>query len=131
MLLFSGWPALLWVATVLLGLLAPVTMAADIKTSDIFKVLTDSDNMGGSCDSRTTQVDAMVPEIQALITAATDAIDTLLKTPTLGSLTIPSKRKDRERLFLLAKQFFGTEFGSKSLIIKSSSKGTLETVKGK
>jgi hypothetical protein len=60
-------------ATVLLGLLAPVTVADDIETSETFKVLTSSDIMGGSCDSETTQVDAMVPKIQALITAATNA----------------------------------------------------------
>ncbi|KAJ5390524.1 uncharacterized protein N7496_001592 [Penicillium cataractarum] len=129
MLLSSGWPVLLWMATVLLGLLAPVTMAADIKTSNTFKVLTDSDNMGGSCDSRTTQVDAMVPEIQALITAATDAIDTLLTTPTFSSLAIPSKKKNRERLLLLAKQFFGIKFNRYLKV--TSGEGTLQTVKGR
>ncbi|OOQ86531.1 hypothetical protein PEBR_21144 [Penicillium brasilianum] len=130
MLLSSGWPALLWMATVLLGLLAPVTVADDIKTSETFKVLTSSDNMGGSCDSKTTQVDAMVPEIQALITAATDAIDTLLN-PSTSSLLSSSKRKDRMRLLLLAKQFFGTTFSTKTLKVDSSTKGTLTTVKGR
>lgn len=131
MLLSSGWPALLWMATVLLSLLAPVTIAEDINTSDTFKVLTSSDNMGGSCDSKKTQVDAMVPEIQQLIKAATDSIDTLLTDPTgLGSWT-PSKRNERMRLLLLARRFFGTKFSSVSLKVDSSTKGTLTTVKGR
>lgn len=131
MLLSSGWPALLWMATVLLGLLAPVTMAEDINTSDTFKVLTSSDNMGGDCDSKRTQVDAMVPEIQQLIKAATDSIDTLLTDPAGLSSWSPSKRNERMRLLLLARRFFGTKFNSVTLKVDSSTKGTLTTVKGK
>lgn len=131
MLLSSGWPALLWMATVLLGLLAPAAMAEDINTSDTFKVLTASDNMGGSCDSKKAAVDAMVPEVQQLIKAATDSIDTILTDPSgLGSWT-PSKRSERLRLLLLARRFFGTKFNVVNLKVDSSTKGTLNTVKGK
>jgi hypothetical protein len=118
-------------ATVLLGLLAPVTMAEDINTSDTFKVLTDSDNMGGSCDSKKTAVDAMVPEVQQLVKAATDSIDTLLTDPSGLSTWSISKRNERLRLLLLARRFFGTKFSTLNLKVDSSTKGTLNTVKGK
>ncbi|GLI80958.1 hypothetical protein PoHVEF18_009326 [Penicillium ochrochloron] len=106
-------------------------MAEDINTSDTFKVLTASDNMGGSCDSKKAAVDAMVPEVQQLIKAATDSIDTILTDPSgLGSWT-PSKRSERLRLLLLARRFFGTKFNAVNLKVDSSTKGTLNTVKGR
>ena len=117
-------------ATVLLGWLVPVTVTADIKTSETFKVLTDGDNMGGSCDSRRNDVDALVPEVQQLIMAASNAIDTITKNPPRSELLSPTKRKDRLRIFLLARWFFGTKFNSVLLTIDSSSKGTLNSVKG-
>jgi hypothetical protein len=79
-------------------------MAEDINTSDTFKVLTDSDNMGGSCDSKKTAVDAMVPEVQQLVKAATDSIDTLLTDPSGLSTWSISKRNERLRLLLLARR---------------------------
>lgn len=100
----------------LLSWLMPALAASTIKTSDSFKVLTDDDKMGGSCTSKMSQVDALLPEVQALIKAATTAIDDLLDDPgVFVSGWLPSKKKDRMRLLLLAQQFFGTEFDAKKL----------------
>lgn len=138
MLVFtSRWPALLCMVTIFLGWLAPVTLAREIKTSEVYKVLTDADQMGGSCTSRMSQVEQLMPEIQQLIDAAVDAIDNLLESPSRAIKFSRSKMLDRKRLLNLARQFLGVEWEEKSLKVKGEnaetnrdSKNTLTDFKG-
>lgn len=124
--------------TLIMGWLAPVTLAKGIKTSEVFKVLTDADNIGGSCDKRMSQVEALIPEVQELIDAATDALDKLLSDPLTLPVWTKSKKLNRMRLLLLARQFLGTEWDEKSLKVKekdmetgTDSKQTLTDFRGK
>lgn len=103
--------------TILLGWLAPVTLAREIKTSEVYKVLTDSDQMGGSCTSRMSQVEQLIPEVQQLIDAAVDAIDNLLDNPIGFFMWTRPKKLNRKRLLNLGRQFLGVEW-DKSFKVK-------------
>ncbi|KAJ5908048.1 hypothetical protein N7495_000730 [Penicillium taxi] len=107
-------------AGMLLSLLAAAT---DIETSQTYKVLTDADNMGGSCTSRLAQVNKLIAEVQQLIQAATDSIDTILKFST-SSIVSSSKKNERLRLLLLAQRFFGTKYSSVTLQVSDKTSQT-------
>lgn len=125
-------------ATVFLSWLTPVALAKGIKTSEVFKVLTDEDNMGGSCKNRMDQVEALIPEVQELVNAASDALKDLISDPVALPVWSKSKKLNRMRLLLLARQFLGTEWDEKSLKVKekdmetgTDSKKTLTDFQGK
>lgn len=125
MLVFTfRWPALLCMVTIFLGWLAPVTLAREIKTSEVYKVLTDADQMGGSCTSRMSQVEQLIPEVQQLIDAAVDALDNLLDNPSGFRMWTRPKKLDRKRLLSLAREFLGVEWEEKSLRVKGENTET-------
>lgn len=114
MILSFQWPSLLCMAIVFLGWLGPVLGADDIETSKVFKVLTKADNMGGECDDILPKVNAMIPEVQKLVDAAVDAIDSILKSPSTSEWTNSNEKGDeRARILLLARQIFGADFNAK------------------
>ena len=98
---------------VFLGWFGPLIGA--VQTSDIYKVLKASDNMGGACDDRLTEVNNMADEVQKLVGAAIDAIDVILKSPLRAATK--DQRKNRERILLLARQFYGVNFNTKFNIL--------------
>lgn len=136
MILSSRWPSFLCTAIVFLGWFGPVIGA--VETSNIYKVLTKADNMGGECDDILPKVNAMAPEVQKLVGAAINAIELILRDPTLSERTDKnSQGKNRERILLLARQIFGAEFGSsflkspsKYLKLDKDSNAAMTTVKG-
>lgn len=82
MMTSSRWPSLLCMAIVFLGCFGPLIGA--VETSNIYKVLKNSDNMGGACDDKLTQVNNMAQEVQKLVGASIEAIDLILKNPSLA-----------------------------------------------
>lgn len=114
---------------VLLGWLIPVTHQKT--TSEAFKVLKDEDHMGGSCTNQLSYVDTWVPEVENLVKAATDAINTILYTPRTPSLAMSDERKrDRLRVALFAHQLFGTKFEGEAVKVTDAfSREVLDTVK--
>lgn len=123
-------------AIVFLGWFGPVIGA--VETSNIYKVLKKSDNMGGECDDILPKVNAMGPEVQKLVSAAIEAIELILRDPTKAEQTnYKNQGKNRERILLLARQIFGAEFGAKFksslfkyLKLDKDSIAAMTTVKG-
>lgn len=110
--------------TILLGWVTPLIAARDIQTSEVYKVLTDDDNVGGSCSARMPQVDALIPEVSELVKAAIDSIDKILSDPIALKAWPKSRKLSRMRILLLARWFIGTEFDEATLKVKEKDRGT-------
>jgi hypothetical protein len=124
-------------AIVFLGWFGPLIGA--VETSNIYKVLKNSDNMGGACDDKLTQVNNMAQEVQKLVGASIEAIDLILKNPSLAEQAdTKGQGKKRERILLLARQLFGAKFTEKFSIrsptqflkLEAAGKATMTTVRG-
>lgn len=123
------WRVLLCISALLLGWLVPLT--EQTKTSEVFRVMRDSDNLGGSCDRYFNEIDNYMPEVEALIEAATTAIEKLLKGP-MTPLHSKDTIKERWRIGFMADRYFGaTPEGSRVRVEDDASRKRLNSIKGK
>lgn len=118
------WPTWLCAVTILLGWASPLVAAKDTQTSEVYKILTDDDKVGGSCSDRMAQVNALIPEVSELTKAAMDSIDKILSDPTALKAWTKSKKLNRMRLLLLARWFIGTEFDEATMKVKDKDQET-------
>lgn len=90
-------------------------------TCEAFKVLADSDQLGGSCSSQIDYVNTLVPEVESLIKGATDAINTILTKPNIRARLSKEMNTGRLRIAMFAHDVFGTKWKGGSVRISDDS----------
>lgn len=131
----------------LLGLLAQDANAisnpfSNLKTSDVFQLLTDKPDYGGSCDPYITAAKAdktkklpnpedAISETLTLCNAALDALSEAIKDADPKKMKKDSYRQNRKRILLLSRRLWGAKIDPVTLEhTTDSSKDTLKEVQG-
>jgi hypothetical protein len=125
MLISSQWQFLLFLGSVLLGWL--IHPAHGTTTDQVFDVQLARDNNGGDCDAHLSVVNLMSSEVEAMVKAATDAINTLLTAPEGSAL---KGRKERLRIAMMAEKLWKIKYTKLKLTVEDkNSIKTLDAIK--